>query len=36
MSPAGYEAADYRRIGVPLTAIMLPALTYALARMYGL
>ena len=36
MSPAGYEAADYLRIGAPLTLIMLPTLTFILAVMYGL
>lgn len=36
MSPARYAGADYLRVGLPLTAIMLPALTVALAGMYGL
>lgn len=36
MKPAGYEAADYMRVGVPLTLIMLPVLTLFLAGMYGL
>lgn len=36
MSAGGYESADYRRIGIPLTVIMLMALTYALSVLYGL
>jgi di/tricarboxylate transporter len=36
MSAGGYVAADYARIGIPLTAIMWPALTAGLGLFYDL
>ncbi len=36
MSAGRYAAADYQRIGIPLTALMLPAFTWMLSWMYGL
>lgn len=36
MSAGRYVAADYQRIGIPLTALMLPAFTWMLSWMYGL
>jgi di/tricarboxylate transporter len=36
MSPGGYSEADYARIGIPLTVIMLAALTAALSTAYNL
>lgn len=36
MKAGGYTGADYLRIGIPLTAIMLVALTFALSVLYGL
>jgi di/tricarboxylate transporter len=36
MSAGGYKFVDYLRIGVPLTAVMLPAFTFILSVMYDL
>ncbi len=36
MRPGGYVEADYARFGIPLTAIMLPALVFGISLTYGL
>ncbi len=36
MQPGGYAEADYVRFGIPLTAVMLPALVAGISVVYGL
>jgi di/tricarboxylate transporter len=36
MNAGGYKFGDYMRMGIPLTAIMLPAFTFILTVIYGL